>query len=498
MNDIRSSYVKVLPLVFLAGLLIAALKIYIDYHYGGEQMPDLVFLPDLLLNTIKNGLLWAGVGLAFKRMKEAALAFGVSLLMIAADLYLYKINTSILKESVVLSNLYAFLFNVTFLPSLVFGLVCFKKSGLRYFLPLWLLTYAILMMFVGSVYLDMSPYNTWYRMLRIEHAFKVYTGEHSYRVLNLLSYLYNLAAVCITFIIIGECFTAAANKKKLNNLFRVDLSTRYTRTSTLSLFYALRLIINLLVIGLYAYPLAYTFESGRIYYRGQSLLTLCLVMATGLTCLAAVALYYRRFLIEYFISIPKKINWLFWIVNIPVVGMLVFPFVALFSGANKTVEERTLFFFNDAMYYQKPYKILMAMLVMSLLSMWLTQSMRAGSDAYWVLWLVNLALLIWYATSISGYYVVLGAAGVMQLIYWSLILIEKQSYKGHELNFGYSESPFYQFSISLWLISSFNVVQYVVLLPVFHLNTMKVNGETSNNMNEIGEICKRSTGSHKP
>jgi hypothetical protein len=145
----------------------------------------------------------------------------------------------------------------------------------------------------------------------------------------------------------------------------------------------------------------------------------------------------------------------------------------LFSGANKTVEEKTLFFFHDAMYYQKPYKILMAMLVMSLLSMWLTQSMRAGSDAYWVLWLVNLALLIWYATSITGYYVVLGAASVMQLIYWSLILIEKQSYKGNVLNFGYSESPFYQFSISLWLISSFNVVQYVVLLPVFHLNRIK-------------------------
>ena len=473
MNETRSSYIKFFPLVFLGGLLAAGLQIYRDYHFSPEATLAQVAPFDLLLSIIKNGVLWTAIGLAFRKTKPAALAFGVSLLMIAADFFHYKLNATILKESVVLSNLYAFLFNVTFLPSLVFGLVCFKKSGLRYFLPTWLLTYAISMMFVGSVYLDMSPYNTWYRMLQIDHYFKAYTGERSYRVLNLLSYLFNCAAVCTTFIMIGECFTAAAHKKRINNLFRVDLSTRYTSTSALSLFYALRLIINLLVVGLYAYPLAYFFESGRIYYKGQSLLTLCLVMVAGLACLAAVTLYYRKFLVEYFISIPKKISWLFWIVNIPMVGMLVFPFVALFSGANKSEEERTLFYFNDARYYQKPLKILTAMLVLSVLSMWLTQSMRAGSNVYWVLWLVNLALLIWYATSITGYYVVLGVAGVMQLVFCSLIFIEKQSYKGNLPSFGYSESSFYQFSMSLWLISAFNVIQYIILLPIFHLQTIK-------------------------
>jgi hypothetical protein len=72
MNDIRSSYVKVLPLVFLTGLLAAGLHLYHDIKLDSPTYPWHNI--ELLKNTLKCGLIWTIIGVAFKKMKEAAIA----------------------------------------------------------------------------------------------------------------------------------------------------------------------------------------------------------------------------------------------------------------------------------------------------------------------------------------------------------------------------------------------------------------------------------------
>ncbi len=70
-------------------------------------------------------------------------------------------------------------------------------------------------------------------------------------------------------IIIGECYAAATANKKWKQLFHIDLSTQYTGAGALTLFYTLRVLINVLVIGLFTFPIAHFFEKNRIFFRGR-------------------------------------------------------------------------------------------------------------------------------------------------------------------------------------------------------------------------------------
>lgn len=476
MNESRTSYVKILPLVFLAGLLTAALWIYRDYQYVPDKPAHQLWYLDWPINIFRNAVLWLAIGYAFRQLKAAGFALAATLLLSVADYLFYKFE--IAKSSVVFSTLYSLLFNTSFLPTLVFGLICFKKRGLRYFLPLWLLSYAFTMLFVGGAYLDSSPYNGWYRFLRIENLLQVRTGEHSYRVLNFFSYLFNIIGMAATVIIVGECYAAATANKKWKTLFHIDLSTNYTKAGAITLFYTLRLMINLLVIGLFTFPIAHFFESGRVYYRGQSWFSFFLTLTGGLALLTGTVLYYRRFMVEYFISHHRKIQWLFWIVNIPIAGMLVFPFIALTNGTGKPVAARTCFFYNNAMYNLQPYVIMGVMLGLSLIGSWFGRSTGQYNDVYWMLWVIEVALFIWYVAAVTGYYVILGAAVLGLIIFFCRTAIEVQALSGLKETYNVygarSTSLLFNQSIVLYFIAAFNVVQYAILLPVFHLNAIKI------------------------
>jgi hypothetical protein len=475
MNESRSSYVKVLPLVFLVALLVVGLQIYRDSQYTTDKPADQLLPYDWFISIIKHATIWMAIGYAFRQMKAAAIALGTTVLMLVADHFLYK--NEVFSTSYILNSLYPLLFNVSFLPALVFGLICFKKQSLRYFLPVWLCSQAITIIFIGSCYLDASPYNSWYRFLRIEELFWVRTGSHSYRALSILSYTFDIASMTGMFVMTGECYAAATAHKKWKGVFHIDLTNNYTKAGAISLFFALRLLINLLVIGFFTYHFAHFSESGRIYFRNQSLFTFILTTICGLALLAAIVLYYRRFMVEYFIASRQKIQWLFWIVNMPVIGMLVFPFVVL--SANNKPEDRTRFFFNNAMYNRQPYVIMIVMLLISLIGTIFGRSMDRHNDFYWLLWLVEAALFIWYVASLTGYYVFLGFGVLGLIIFSSQAAIEAQtlSRMRDTYNAVYgsrSVSRFIDHSINLWLITAFQVVQYVVLLPMFHLDKLKI------------------------
>ena len=455
MNENRSLYVKALPLVFLAGLLLAGLQGYRDFLLKPENHGVVKFIT-ILMYFFTQAVILIAVGVVFRQMKAAALALGAYLLLLAAIFFLNKNNTG---TTSVLKYLQPFLFNEG-VPLLLFGLICFKKQGLRYFLPLYLFSFAIPMLYAGSYYLDDSPYTGWFRLLKL------------YK-LNELSYTFHIAVPMVMFLLTGECYAAASAHKRWWGVFHIDLSTNYTKAGAITLFIGLRLLINLLVIGLFAYPYAHFFDQNRFYFRG-SFFDFLLAFTAGLALLIVIVLYYRRFLVEYFIANRKKIQWLFWIVNLPIIGLLVFPFVAL--TAKDQPRDRTLFFFTNAQYNLQPYNIMGVMLAISLFSSLLISIVSRDTGLFWFLWVVEVALFIWYVVSVTGYHVILGFA-LLGLIFF----LSRLSVEGHGLS-GFKQYIFadpdsysllFQHSIIHWFITAFQIVQYAVLLPVFHLNTIK-------------------------
>jgi hypothetical protein len=466
MNETRFSWLKVLPLVFLTALVTAGIQMYHDLYYdfntGATRFDGLRFLVFL----IKNAVLWAAIGVAFHKVKPATIAFGVSLVMYFTDFFLNKYY--ILEESVVLTNLHALFFNSEFLPALVFAFICFKKQGLRYFWPVWVFAVITSLLFFGSAYLDRSPYNILFRYIRLNDLFSVRTGENTHRVLNVLMYVAHPAMQCGAYLLYATCYMAAINKRSWNQLFRIDLSTEYTKPAALSLFYALRVLINLLIVGLFSYPAVFLFREYQGHFNGRSVIIMILGMAGALLFLVAVTLHYRKFLLEYFSSNQIKISWLYWIVNLPVVGMLAFPFVVLFAQTIPKVEDRTRFFYYEAQHEQKEGRIMFTMLLLSFIGMLIGEGFDVLYSS-WTVWLIDSAILIMYCVSVRGYYFLVGTAWVAMLVYSGILAVA--ALKG-EKYFG-SASPFTRSNATMWLTSAFTVIQFVVMLPVFHIEVIK-------------------------
>jgi hypothetical protein len=447
MNDIRSSYVKVLPLIFLTGVLYAGLHLYHDFRF--EYPPSYPWdTLEVLTDILKCSLLWTIIGKAFKKMKKAIIAFGTAIVLFILNYFLWKL----MPQNALYNFLHVLLSNYTFIPALVFGWLCFKTRGLSYFLPVALLVYGPRILEYGSGHLTELPYNRWYAAARIDDYFTLHNDNGNFRQFNIPYYLLELAAVCLTFVLICECYNAAASQKKWKEFFQFDFSTRYTKRSGLVLFYSFRLAINMLMAGLFSYPL-----TNLVYNNLSPASSLLLNLVSALGLLVFVVLYYRKFLAEYFISIQKNINWLFWLVNIPVLGLLVFPFVVWFNRPTSTIGERTIFFNNKAL-NQKPYNVLVAILALSLLTLTFSPPFTGENALFWVLYGLELGLLALYVAEAWGFYVMLSINGVVYLYFLITTLVAVVQYNSRNLPF-----PTYLQQ------GTFTVIQYAILLPVFHL-----------------------------
>jgi|GEM_PF-6424185 len=490
MNETRFSWLKALPLVFLTALVTSGIQMYHDLHYDFNEGATRFDVLQFLVFLIKNAVLWAAIGLAFHTVKPATIALGVSLFMYFTDFFLNK--HYVLEGSVVLTNLHALFFNSEFLPALVFAFICFKKQGLRYFWPVWLFTAITSLLLYGSAYLDRSPYNVLFHYIRLDDLLSLPTGENTRRVLNVLMYIAHPAMQCGTYLVYATCYMAAISKRSWNQLFRIDLSTHYTKPAALSIFYALRFLINLLIVGLFFYPAVILFQKSQIF-NGHSLLILILGMAGALTFLVAVTLYYRKFLLEYFSSNQIKISWLYWIINLPVVGMLAFPFVVLFAQAIPEVEERTRFFYYQAQQGQKAGRIMFMMLLLSLIVMFIGEGLNVSYSS-WTVWLIDSAILVLYCVSVRGYYFLLGTGWMAMLVYSGILAVA--ALKGE--NYFGSASPFTRSNATMWLTSAYTVVQFVVMLPIFHIEVIKTEQTLEVIDETVGEVAEYSDARLSP
>jgi hypothetical protein len=481
MSENRSSYVNVLPLVFLFGLMFALLNGLQDYLTPANRTGQRYL--EVIIVFTKSFVIMMCIGVAFRRMKAAVISLGVFILL--PFIFWLLAATGLGKKS--FQTLLPLFVNDG-LTLLVFGFICFKKAGLRYFVPLWLLSLAIFMLHTGTQYLDLSPYNNWYRLLS-DDPVKIKAFDGSYRSLKLLSYTFQIALPVVMVILAGECYIAASHDKRWRGLFHIDLSTNYSKAGAITLFISLRLLINMLVIGLFAYPYTHFYNSGRLFFRSESFLVFLLSFAGGLALLIFVVRYYRRFMVEYFISIRQKIQWLFWLVNTPIIGLLVFPFVVLIARRRQRDSNR--FFFTEARHNLQPFTIAGGMLGISFISALALGDMSRNTEMFWYLWLAEAALFIWYVRSITGYYVILGFALLGLIIYLAKLEVEGRAFYGlrHYITLGpESYRILLRESITYWILTAFHIVQYAVLLPVFHLDEMKAVQENVEEEEKISNV----------
>jgi hypothetical protein len=465
MNKSRSAYLKVFPLVFLIGLVITAMQLYREYHQ--QALKDQLNLFEWGAAILQISSIWVAVGLAFKQWKAALIALGVAVAVAFTEYFLYK--SGIMNDiPIALRYLYSYLINFTFTPILVFGLLCFRKQGMLFFLPFILVSTVLIIMQVGCNYLETSPYNSWYFLFNIDRLLEVPVGEHSFHALNLFKFTANMAVITCTFILIGEAYTAAMNPQKWKQLLRIDLSTNYTRAGAITLFYTLRLLINIMVIGLLAFPLAFSGTSYRFGFRNILPHTIILAIISGIALLFFLVQYYRKFLVEYFIAHRQTPKWLFWLVNIPIFGMLIFPLAALSFSEKTKEEERTHFFYNKAIYVPRAWWLMGVMVLVGFLILGFSPKYMVH-DTQWMLLVFELGLLIWLTADISGYYAMLALAFICFIVFFS------QHTRSDE-------------STTTWYLAMFNILNLVILLPVFHLYKMKTIQEAPTYVEETEEV----------
>jgi phosphoglycerol transferase MdoB-like AlkP superfamily enzyme len=70
------------------------------------------------------------------------------------------------------------------------------------------------------------------------------------------------------------------------------------------------------------------------------------------------------------------------------------------------------------------------------------------------MWAFELCLLIWYAAGISGYYAILSLGAITYIIYFTQVSQAREM-------------------LTTWYTAAFNIVNLVILLPVFHLDYFK-------------------------
>ena len=464
MNKSRSAYLKVFPLVFLLSLVITAIQLYREYHEQTFKDHNILFgYSTIILQTAG---IWVAVALAFKQWKAALIALGIALVIMAWAYFSYK-RGFLNNAPFAVRYLYDLLLNLYFTPVLVFAILCFGKRGILYFLPFILIGNVIIIMQVGWNYLERSPYNSWYFLFDIDRLLEVPMGGRSFHALNLFKFTNYIAVTTCMFIFIGEAYTAATNPPKWKQLLRIDLSTNYTKAGAITLFYSLRLLISIMVMGLIAFSMAYS-GTGHFGFRDIKPITIILAIVCGIALLVFLIRYYRKFLVEYFIAHKQTTQWLFWLVNMPIIGMLVFPLAALSFSEKATEEERTQFFYNKAIYVPRAWWLIGVMALIGFLILGFSPKYMIH-ETQWLLWAFEVCLLIWLAADISGYYAMVALAVLSSIIYFS-----RQTWSDEAL--------------VAWCIAAFNMVNLIILLPVFHLYKMKTIQEPPAYVEETEEV----------
>jgi hypothetical protein len=125
------------------------------------------------------------------------------------------------------------------------------------------------------------------------------------------------------------------------------------------------------------------------------------------------------------------------------------------------------------------------MLLMSFIGMLIGEGFDVLYSS-WTVWLIDSAILVMYCVSVRGYYFLLGTGWVAMLVYSGILAV--LALKGE--NYFGSASPFTRSNAPMWLTSAFTVVQFVVMLPIFHIEVIKTEQTLEVIDETVGEVAE--------
>ncbi len=406
-------YLEVFKLVIAATLLVFISKFIGNYYRLGVPILEsghrdvLGFgyvLSYSLPQAILMAALWLCIGRAFDCKKEALIAMVISLLAIGAN-FIIKQDLSQFSG---IKYLFRLALGVT--PYLVFGYMLFKDKRA---LIIALVYFVSLGSFNASAGLHMRPFNLvdlFAEIIDKRDLFYISVEQADGRrsSFSLMGVFLGAFQLPILYLVLSRLIIAAKNKSRFLSGQTIDLSTTLSKGVATFIFVVFSYTIFNMSIGAISLfnrqfgPLSNTF------YMGTNVLAF-------LISIYVLSLTYRNFLSEYLISRNRKVSWLYFWWNVPVINIFAWLTSLLTLKQAIPLNDRLSKFYAS----QKDTNAGIKTLIITLTSILLLYQLNrvgfridaANSTAvlfFLIGTVISFGMLLWYLNAPSGLWVMLG------------------------------------------------------------------------------------------
>lgn len=349
-----------------------------------------------LLNIFHISFLFAALGIITSQWKKTLIAWSIGILIIAADFFLVP------DKSIPFVVRFLLLF-LSYTPLVVF-------MGLSFGFTKKLLPAILLIVVANHIQLlgDYSPEGLEDFISRISRMLGYRRDlEMLFRIISIIC---RTAVFVFQVILLSELMNYLQGKKQAGKTLLLNLGNEYKKTNSLIVFWVCRVMFIVFIAGTasilknYAYLFSRKLENFPdknilLYFRYTGIFNLIMIIAAALF----YAWYMRKFLLEYFITYNIRSKFLYWLLLLPVVGLIAFIIINADAAEQKEYNQKV----NTIGQFAASSTAAITTLFFTSYTIRLILSF--GGEAIYIIYCIAIVLLfIWIITSKTGYYVSLG------------------------------------------------------------------------------------------
>lgn len=443
------TYMRYLPWIVLGIMPFIATLTWERTYYREQAIFLRTYIPYIISLdfTIFAGVFWFIIHKIYDSKQATLVAFAATIGCLLCGLILPKLS--------MISILLRFLLCV--LPSFLFGYLHFKDVKKASFLGLltFFLTYGTQQQALGSEKISEFIGQLIHFRGGSFLTYHVYHDDKSYSSISVLPLICNVLFYMLYFCIFCEILHLFTHyPRRFVDKF-VNLSNNYTSLQAFFLFISCRFLIVTSIISI--------FSGLSLYYRyppEYSLLIKGILLSLGFLggcgLLYSILWYYRKFLTEYFFSKKEVPSFLYWFMQIPIIGFFLF----LYLLSQKTVSEKDkIDTINDALFNNKSQIILFTIIAFQVCAVIL----GSGGQNSVIQFLISLGLLllVYWRSSVLLVYSLLISAGFIIAIFNPLV--------------------FSGLVIALMVYGIANIAILYLMCSIFHINSFEYIPEIVNN-----------------
>lgn len=342
------------------------------------------------------------------------------------------------------------------LPYLIFSLLAFQRIG-------WAALYASLtvlgisLAYTGNYQIE-ELVSDLLRQIDLDHLVTISFSESetSRRSFGLIGPFLNIFLPALEFALIAEWFSRQGRAETPLAPRRLHLDQYCPKGVATLVFYTFRLGLYGIALGFGAMLLS-GFDAPEEFRRPW--------LRTGVTLLSGLGLLYftvwytRKFLSEYFLTRSAVPAWGFWVLNIPVIDLMLWPLIGLTKPAPMPASERPAFF-EAARSSEDSHSlkfVVAGIQILYLLVLLATDSPLAAIGTA----VFSVALTVYYLFNPNGFWVMSGLL-FLSLVALVYVIMERSMYgDASRILLSYL---FYSFSFIYIMMAAFH-------LPVFSAAT---------------------------